>query len=1511
MQNASASARAFASTMYETGESVNDFTVKQKMQQYEAVTSSRTFGSYKTVINEYNSQIKKSGKLTTEFSSAVKTGNPTMAKYLTSLNGARGSLSGYIGYLFKAKLATIGLQVATTALNAALSYGISLLIQGIITGLSKLINYESEAAEKAKEAAEASKQVADNYAQESKELSDLIKQYKELASSDQWDVETRAKVADIQQSITKLVGEQADSLDLVNGKLDEELQKLYQIKNTISEKTTSSYEKAYKDAQKAVSDYDKHNANWIYDMTEGDNSITFDYWGDNEGRNKALKIVDELWREKGYGRASEEYIEYDLLGLFYDTFSKLTFNDNLNTEQQIKALDEAIDALKEADDFDYANSEFWNKLVEIRNELAGTDGVFTQQINAATALLKNLTESEIGNGIDVSTVEEFNEYKREIIKKIIGNDVIEEAMKDGALSGDAISNYVNNYFSTMEKYSDFFKKVNPSSEVDRVSEALTSFNQIIKALKGATDEFNESGQVSADTYKDVIAFNKDYADLFDFSNGRITIASDKVNNLVNSLISEYGATLAANGATETQIATMVTLAKSLTTVEQNTDKVVSAIKDLADILKDAVDGTEMTALETLELIENYPELASAITKTTNGYLLEEEAVKRLIRAKAELLSFEVSEARTTARNNLINGSGNVETANNVDRLFLDYYNKTGTNISSFEEYQSAWESYYGKKPSGNWVDGLQEYVESVITDNSVNSVMNSIIEDLKNPDTLLSSSKDVETIKDAFDELEKIYNGRLQGFDYLSTTYKNAIKSLENQGYKDTSAYYEKLKDIEQQKIQVLGEELTALTQKFQDAINSGEIKEGSAEFYEMNNAINSVKSSIQEASLALQEYSNAIRDIEWDKFDKKQSRISEITEESNFLLGLLNNGDLVDKSGNLTKQGSASVGLHGVNYNIYLEQAQRYANEISKIESELANDKNNQTLIDRRNELLGLQRDSVRAAEDEKKAIVDLIKDGIEAQVDALDDLIDKYKDALDSAKDLYDYQNKVSDATKEISKLQKMIIAYENDTSEETKAQIQKLKVDLQKAEEDLRETEYSQFIADQKKLLDALFINYQTILNKRLDDVDSLISSSIESINTNATEIKGTLESTANQIGITLSDKMQEIWTINDNTDKVVQDFKSQFTSNIGTTNTNLGNINSSVTTVNSTLSTIDSDIDKAKTSINSGISSLSGNLSSAVSSIITAIYNSGNAHNSGGSGGTGSTGGTKIQDSAPKTVITPNTSTPSSVKEPTAQPEVKNPSTEEIIADMIVKFGDASGSGMSAKSSGDNGIIKWNGNEYKVQNSGTVYNSSTPLYKAAVNVLGFQDRQIFGYKGKVYGYLDGHIQELEGRFWSKAGYNDFVSAMKANYPAFKKGGIADFTGLAWLDGTKTNPEMVLDSQDTKNFISLRDSLEKMANANITYRSPYYSTFEPVAHNSGLDLNSKLQNAFGSRGETRIENHIDINIPIERVEDYNDFVRQLQHDRKFEKMIQDMTVNRISGGSSLSKYKYSWDK
>ena len=57
--------------------------------------------------------------------------------------------------------------------------------------------------------------------------------------------------------------------------------------------------------------------------------------------------------------------------------------------------------------------------------------------------------------------------------------------------------------------------------------------------------------------------------------------------------------------------------------------------------------------------------------------------------------------------------------------------------------------------------------------------------------------------------------------------------------------------------------------------------------------------------------------------------------------------------------------------------------------------------------------------------------------------------------------------------------------------------------------------------------------------------------------------------------------------------------------------------------------------------------------------------------------------------------------------------------------------------------------------------------------------------------------------------------YLDSLLKNTFKFKEGGLVDFTGLAWVDGSKTKPEAFLNPTQTKLIGKLADSLPNMAN------------------------------------------------------------------------------------------------
>ena len=413
------------------------------------------------------------------------------------------------------------------------------------------------------------------------------------------------------------------------------------------------------------------------------------------------------------------------------------------------------------------------------------------------------------------------------------------------------------------------------------------------------------------------------------------------------------------------------------------------------------------------------------------------------------------------------------------------------------------------------------------------------IADLKEQESKLFEQK--------FKNLQDEYDAVLEEFDHTKTMLEGYIDLAETAGYISSSKYYDSLIENENEKLNKLYEKRDALAASLDEAINSGKIAKYSEAWYSMQKEINSVDEAIVDCNKNTLEWSNNIRKIEWDIFDKIQDKISGITDEADFLEKLMNSEDMYDdkNGGQITEYGKATLGLHGVKYNTAMSQADEYKKEMEKIDEALKSDPYNQDLIDRRQKLLELQQESILAAKDEKDAIKDLIEDGIKAQLDALKDLIDKYTDLMDTNKDLYDYEKNIEEKQKTISSLEKQKLAYAGDTSEEGASKRQQIENDLADARQDLEETQYERSIADQKKLLDDLYDEYEEVLNLRLDNIDMLVQDVITNINGEASGIRETLETVSSNVGYQLSDSMNTIWN---SADQVITTYGDKFTSGI---------------------------------------------------------------------------------------------------------------------------------------------------------------------------------------------------------------------------------------------------------------------------------------------------------------------------------------------------------------------------
>lgn len=411
-----------------------------------------------------------------------------------------------------------------------------------------------------------------------------------------------------------------------------------------------------------------------------------------------------------------------------------------------------------------------------------------------------------------------------------------------------------------------------------------------------------------------------------------------------------------------------------------------------------------------------------------------------------------------------------------------------------------------------------------------------------------------ELARTNFDNVAKQFEETQQYFESTADLIDERINRTEEKGYFVSRKYYDNLITNETKNINSLKSEYNKLVAARDDAVKNGYVVAQSEEWHSMNQEILSVASSIESATTELVKFNNEIRQLSWDVFDYTRDRIEKVTDEFEFLIDLLDNQKLYDDYGMFNSRGWADTALHASKYNTYMQQALDYANERAKIEKELAKDKANKNLIERREELIQLQQESIKNSYAEKEAIRDLVQEAINIHLSKLSELIDEYKKAMHDARDLYNYQKNIAEQTKNLGNIQKQLEAYQGDDSEETRATIQKLQDNLRKAQEQLQETEWDKYISETETFLSDMYDEYEETLNARLDDIDLLVHDLIDDINARGTEIKDIISQVSDEVAYNLTSSANTV--LNNGT--IVSDFKTSFETYATTTQAMINDI-----------------------------------------------------------------------------------------------------------------------------------------------------------------------------------------------------------------------------------------------------------------------------------------------------------------------------------------------------------------
>lgn len=408
--------------------------------------------------------------------------------------------------------------------------------------------------------------------------------------------------------------------------------------------------------------------------------------------------------------------------------------------------------------------------------------------------------------------------------------------------------------------------------------------------------------------------------------------------------------------------------------------------------------------------------------------------------------------------------------------------------------------------------------------------------------------------KDRFDKVQARYDNKAGLIEQRKNSVSNSLNIAEAKGQLIGEAYYTRQANAVKSDMKLKQEEAGKLAKKLST------IKFGSNEWYEAQEALNGVYEAIQQDEQELAEFQESINELKFDRFDELLNKLGDITDETDFLIDMLDSDNLFDSdTGMITQDGITAMGLTAQNYDTYLAEAQKYKDAIADL-NEMYNS-GEIGLTDYNSKLREYQqgqRDSIKSANEAKKSLVAYVKQGLDAQNDALEEAISKKKELLETEKDLKEFQDKIADQNKNIAKLQKQIAALEGDDSEENRKKLQQLKSDLKDAEKEQSDTLYDRSVSDQEKALDDMLTKSKESAEDYLKDTNKVFSDALTYVNANSSQVASNIEKIAKDTGYDVSTYIVNAWK--DGGD-AVGDYASTLSSNIPNITAQLGLIASS--------------------------------------------------------------------------------------------------------------------------------------------------------------------------------------------------------------------------------------------------------------------------------------------------------------------------------------------------------------
>ena len=336
-------------------------------------------------------------------------------------------------------------------------------------------------------------------------LSDIqskIQQYQELKTkldsgdlSQSETIEVKQQILDLQNQIVASYGDQAQGIDLVNGKLDEGFQKLQNISQQQltdeANKSLNKNERAYKDAEKEMTKERSYNLGSAFDI----GGTT------NESYKKASKdiisIAEQLER-KGINIKKDR-----------DNTVKFSFTgDASQAEEVVNEFETKVRALK--DTYGDDNLIINNFLKTSSKALEKNNKVLDKYQDNYKSFLEQSLYAQ-NNGDDAHILNDYADAVSNLNDALSSQDAdkiheAEIALKSATTAKDSFLSFTDN-----KKFTSLFDEI--EEQINTTSQKLFDFNEAVNEKPSANNQFKDQSEDLKEYSKHLKEANLDIVDV--------------------------------------------------------------------------------------------------------------------------------------------------------------------------------------------------------------------------------------------------------------------------------------------------------------------------------------------------------------------------------------------------------------------------------------------------------------------------------------------------------------------------------------------------------------------------------------------------------------------------------------------------------------------------------------------------------------------------------------------------------------------------------------------------------------------------------------------------------------------------------------------------------------------------------------------------------------------------------------------------------------------------------------